>query len=247
VADRPSPGSGEAADRNRRGTPPAPGLTHFRLADLPAQPWKNGGGLTREIACWPPGAGLDDFLWRISVARIDAGGPFSRFAGVDRVITLLSGPGVVLRGDFPAGEHALTRPLAPFAFPGDVDIDCVLQGGASEDFNVMSRRGPARTRVTVIRDNGELPPAAFGLLMAVGGTWEVNTDDGARHVLAPCAGLWWAGAVQRWRVRGGAPEGDAPETGLLSVDIEIPSPNDGADGNARAQATRDDTRGQEPI
>ena len=31
----------------------------IRRRDLPAQPWRNGGGVTREIAVHPQGAGLD--------------------------------------------------------------------------------------------------------------------------------------------------------------------------------------------
>ena len=46
---------------------------------------------TREIACWPPGAGLHDFGWRVSIATIAAAGPFSVFKGVDRIIMLLVG------------------------------------------------------------------------------------------------------------------------------------------------------------
>ena len=34
-------------------------------------PWKNGQGVTLELAIAPPGAGLDDFDWRISSARVD--------------------------------------------------------------------------------------------------------------------------------------------------------------------------------
>ncbi|OWT81070.1 histidine utilization protein HutD [Achromobacter sp. HZ28] len=227
-------------------------VTPFRLADVPAQPWKNGGGTTREIACWPPGASVQDFLWRISVARIDAAGPFSRFADVDRVITLLSGAGVMLRGGFPAQTHALTETLLPFAFPGDVDVDCVLQGGASEDFNVMSRRGAVRARVTVIWQAGELPAASHGLLLAVGGGWEVHDagtqvagihaatqasgihadpgGDGACHSLAPDAGLWWAQTSQAWRVKPAADNG----SGLIAVSFDIsavPHPT-GGDGHA---------------
>lgn len=198
----------------------AAGLNPFRLADIPAQPWKNGGGTTREIACWPPGAGLDDFLWRISVAHIAAGGPFSRFAGVDRVITLLSGPGVVLRGGFQEEQHALTRPLAPFAFPGDVAVDCALQGGASEDFNVMSRRGRVRAQVSVLTEAAELPTASDGLLMAVGRPWEVQDAGGGAHALAADAGLWWTGAMHGWRVRPGDEVADAG-TGLIAVAFDI--------------------------
>ena len=58
--------------------------------------WKNGGGETAEIAVFPEGAGLDEFDWRISMARVEAGGPFSRFPGVDRTLSILEGEGMVL-------------------------------------------------------------------------------------------------------------------------------------------------------
>ncbi|CAM3548982.1 HutD family protein [Bordetella sputigena] len=199
----------------------------FRLADVPAQPWKNGGGLTREIVCWPPGADMDNFLWRISVARIAAGGPFSRFPGMDRIITLLSGPGVVLRGDFKGREHALTRPLAPFAFPGDVAVDCVLRDGASEDFNVMSRRGQVHAGVQVIDNHAILPTAACGLLLAVGSSWLVERDDGSQHTLELDEGLWWAEHPHAWRVR--CTKKHSPvDTGLIVVAIDTPAPAHGA-------------------
>jgi environmental stress-induced protein Ves len=71
-------------------------LQHFALPQVPAQPWKNGGGQTRELVCQPAGASLQDFDWRISVATIAASGPFSSYPGVDRSITLLAGDGVLL-------------------------------------------------------------------------------------------------------------------------------------------------------
>ncbi|WP_305230098.1 HutD/Ves family protein, partial [Klebsiella pneumoniae] len=74
-------------------------MQRFDLNQIAASPWKNGGGSTREIACWPPGAGMEAFGWRISVATIDQPGPFSAFAGVDRQIMLLDGDGVHLRGE----------------------------------------------------------------------------------------------------------------------------------------------------
>jgi environmental stress-induced protein Ves len=71
----------------------------FDLQDLHATPWKNGGGLTREVLWQPTGASLDDFDWRVSVAQIDSDGPFSAFPGIDRVITLIDGVGVQLRSE----------------------------------------------------------------------------------------------------------------------------------------------------
>ena len=57
-------------------------------------PWKNGGGSTDEIATYPRGAGLDAFDWRVSIAHVASDGPFSRFPGVERTITLLEGAGM---------------------------------------------------------------------------------------------------------------------------------------------------------
>ena len=36
--------------------------------DRIARPWKNGGGVTRDVAIAPPDANLDTFDWRISFA-----------------------------------------------------------------------------------------------------------------------------------------------------------------------------------
>ncbi|MBN0683270.1 HutD family protein, partial [Pseudomonas aeruginosa] len=64
-------------------------MVPFQLSTLPVTPWKNGAGETREIICVPaPDA---PFLWRASIATLQADGPFSPFPGVDRVITLLAG------------------------------------------------------------------------------------------------------------------------------------------------------------
>ena len=164
-------------------------MRRYVVAELPVTPWKNGGGSTREVACWPAGAGLDDFDWRVSIACMAAPGPFSRFPGVDRVIALLEGDGAHLRGN--GIDHRLDVPLQPFAFPGDAAIDCTLLGGASTDFNVMSRRGKLRAEVRVLSRAAALPAARHGVLVAVRGAWRA----GGRR-LAAGEGLWWADALQ---------------------------------------------------
>ncbi|HEY9239438.1 MAG TPA: HutD family protein, partial [Burkholderiaceae bacterium] len=45
------------------------------LREIAPQAWKNGAGLTREIAFGGPGAA--DFDWRISVAEVARDAPFS--------------------------------------------------------------------------------------------------------------------------------------------------------------------------
>jgi environmental stress-induced protein Ves len=129
--------------------------TLIRGADLVATPWKNGGGVTREVAAYPEGAGLDAFVWRVSVADVAQAGPFSRFAGIDRTLALLSGAGMLLDEVSATGEidtHALTAPLDIARFAGEASIDARLVDGATRDFNLMVRRGAAVGTVEVWRD-----------------------------------------------------------------------------------------------
>ncbi|MFK0688671.1 HutD family protein [Mesorhizobium sp. IMUNJ 23033] len=115
----------------------------LRAADYRVMPWKNGGGTTTEIAVSPDGVGLDDFDWRVSMARVEAGGPFSSFAGVDRTLAVLEGEGIILdiAGQAP---QKLTSASAPFSFPADVPTGAELIAGPVTDLNVMTRR----TRMT---------------------------------------------------------------------------------------------------
>ncbi len=168
-------------------------IHRFDIALLSATPWKNGGGVTREIVCSPPGAGMDGFDWRVSIATIDKAGPFSAFTGVDRVIMLLDGAGVRLRSRDGRIDHRLDVPYVPFAFGGDVALDCDLLGGTSTDFNVMTRRGRLQADVRVPRDSGDIAPAASGLLLALRGRWQFNDME-----CAPGTGIWWDGETQGW-------------------------------------------------
>ena len=67
-----------------------------RRAELTGQPWRNGGGVTWQIAAGPDGADVARFDWRLSMAEVAADGPFSAFAGIDRTLTLLQGAGLEL-------------------------------------------------------------------------------------------------------------------------------------------------------
>lgn len=103
-------------------------------------PWKNGGGVTTEIAVSPIGAGLDDFDWRVSMARVQGSGPFSQFAGIDRTLAVLEGEGIVLEiAGYP--PTSINRATALFSFPADVQTSATLIGGPITDLNVMTRRG----------------------------------------------------------------------------------------------------------
>ncbi len=115
-------------------------LRIIRSADYPARPWKNGGGTTRDIVVSPPGASLDDFDWRLSLAQVDRDGPFSRFDNVDRTLVLLDGAMALHERD---ARIDLVR-NEPFAFAGERAIEAKVGTGSTLDFNVMTRRGRAR-------------------------------------------------------------------------------------------------------
>ena len=166
-------------------------LQHFAIDALAPRPWKNGGGSTREIACWPPGAGLDDFDWRVSIASVAASGPFSRFAGVDRTIMLLKGEGLRLQA--PGLDHLLDTLHAPFLFSGDVALKCTLLGGESTDLNVMGRRTRGRASVRVVSEAMLLARAEHGLLMSLNGQWSAGDT-----LLAEGHGVWWADQGEQW-------------------------------------------------
>ena len=112
-------------------------LAHWqlkRLADTEPVPWRNGGGITHELAVWPD---AKDWQWRISVAEVAKAGPFSRFEGVDRQFAVLSGAGVRLA--LADSSVELTAQDAPFAFSGEETCDCQLLAGPTLDFNLMSK------------------------------------------------------------------------------------------------------------
>jgi uncharacterized protein len=105
-------------------------------ADVSPQPWRNGGGRTRELLVWPHAT---DWLLRISVAEIEADGPFSSFAGIDRCFAVLDGAGVVLT--LPQGDVRLTPDDGALSFVGEAAPMCRLIDGPTHDLNLMVRRG----------------------------------------------------------------------------------------------------------
>ena len=124
-----------------------------RRAECAEIPWQNGRGVTRQIAVSPAGAGYATLDWQVSRPAIDRDTPFSRLAGLDRQLVLVSGNGLILRlrsaTDHVDFERRIDRPLEPFAFRGDWDVDCRLVDGPVEVLNVMTRRGRAAAGVEV--------------------------------------------------------------------------------------------------
>jgi len=129
-------------------------LQHLRVDDVVPQPWKNGGGQTRELLAWP---GPSDWWLRISVADIESDGPFSAYPGIDRWFGVLSGEGVEL-----AWQHQAVRRMhaghSLLHFDGGSPPECRLLHGSTRDLNVMHRRGLGRVMVRRAHPDSR-PPA----------------------------------------------------------------------------------------
>jgi environmental stress-induced protein Ves len=155
-------------------------------------PWKNGGGVTTEIAAHPAGAGLDAIDWRLSLAEVAVDGPFSRFPGIDRTLVLLDGAGMRLESDGHAVE--LRAPYEPYDFSGDVEVDCRLLAGPVRDFNLMLRRGCVRGGLTVLRDGGaRIHASAERFCFVAAGAVECRLPGGTPVAVAAGHALWIGG------------------------------------------------------
>eukprot|EP00656_Telonema_subtile_P053589 TRINITY_DN779_c0_g1_i2.p1 TRINITY_DN779_c0_g1~~TRINITY_DN779_c0_g1_i2.p1 ORF type:complete len:222 (+),score=48.43 TRINITY_DN779_c0_g1_i2:120-785(+) len=151
-----------------------------------ASPWRNGGGITHEVLREARG---DAFAFRLSVADITAGGPFSGFEGVDRVITLLEGDGCRLVRPGGEEEVPLMSPGDPlFAFPGEEEVRGELVGGAVKMLNMMVNRSDAQVSCHRLTWGGtagavecEGAPADVVLVFVVSGVLGTAAGGAGRH------------------------------------------------------------------
>ena len=145
-------------------------MVPFQLSTLPVTPWKNGGGETREIICVPaPDA---PFLWRASIATLQADGPFSPFPGVDLAL------------------------WQPWAFPGEWALSSVGIVAPGLDFNIMTQRGRASATVQVVSDLQ--CPASEGVAYVLQGEW----DLAGRRCAAGSGLCWRGGSPRNLRPLG---------------------------------------------
>lgn len=121
-------------------------LHRVRLADCAPQPWRNGGGTTRELLAWPRAG---DWQLRVSVAEIAHDGAFSPFPGIQRWFAVLDGAGVQL--ELPRGRVTVTPQDEPALFEGEDAPMCRLLEGTTHDLNFMARRGAGLARLRSAR------------------------------------------------------------------------------------------------
>jgi environmental stress-induced protein Ves len=153
-------------------------------ASVSPQPWRNGGGQTRELLLWPEEANA--WRLRISLASVTRSGPFSRYPGVQRWFTVVEGNGVAL---LVAGkEYRLNAASAPLQFCGDTPVQCDLLDGPTSDLNLMVCGGVGRMQHAVAGEPWSCELSRCGLFTRVRGT--VTDEDGAVYDLPPHALFW---------------------------------------------------------
>lgn len=211
-------------------------VRHLRAADYRKMPWRNGKGSTVEIAREPdedtPAQAAAAFAWRISLASVTEAGPFSSFAGYDRIIVQTEGPAMALRHGPGQGttEPVQLKAYMPYAFSGDWQTTAEFPGAPAtvnaSDFNVMTRRDAWTAQLQSLRvEAGASMPLAVSapvvLLYSVNGSCHVRssltnrTDVLARGETLLCKGSLTHTAGQQFVVL-------APASAVLFVILLTP-------------------------
>jgi uncharacterized protein len=131
----------------------------IRFADLKPQPWRNGGGVTRELASQAgaasaggasAGATSSDggaWDWRVSIADVTSAGEYSPFPGMERLLTVVEGELLLLAVD--GTEHPLEK-YRPFRFSGGAASSSALPTGDVRNLNVIAREGAFKAYTSIV-------------------------------------------------------------------------------------------------
>ena len=122
-------------------------MTEPRLvahATYARRPWRNGRGISRDIASGPG--------WQLSLADIERSGRFSDFAGYLRLFAIVAGAVVLHR----SGSRPLAcDPTAPVvAFDGGEAPDCEVVAGPARALNLIVPVGMAARLERLTLDPG---------------------------------------------------------------------------------------------
>jgi uncharacterized protein len=146
----------------------------IRIDDTEPQPWRNGGGVRRDLLEGPEPGG--DWLWRVSIADITADGPFSSYPDTERWFAIVKGSGVELRLE--TGLRRVLRNSEPLSFDGAEAPACRLIDGPACALNLMLRDG-AHGSMALATDAAPWHPesAQCGLFTAVDGRCRADDHD----------------------------------------------------------------------
>lgn len=148
-------------------------------------PWKNGGGVTVDIAeerlpGSMPGS-WEGLVWRFGRTTISTPAPFSDMAGFVRCQVVISGSGLIL--DTPDGEVDLRRPFVPARYRGEAPISSRLENGPVAVVNLIADRALASISLYVLNAGARFDlTSGISILHAASGPVELDLD-GQRYLL----------------------------------------------------------------
>ena len=150
-----------------------------KFAQVAPTPWKNGLGMTTQLAIYPPHATAGDFDWRVSIARLDVSAPFSIYARIERCLAVLQGE---LTLAFAEREPlTLTPESQPVRFAGTEAVTGQVVRGPVLDLNVMCRSPQWRATMRRMRWSSDtsMSTTASGLLCSLADEMNVEIDGSA--------------------------------------------------------------------
>lgn len=171
------------------------------LAEAARQRWANDGGWTQELLVWPPAPealqtdGPGHWLLRVSVAQVDAPGPFSALPGVQRWMVPLSGDAVMLC--WPRSAEPI--PFGPGSLPKGFN-------GAEGPTVAAAPATPARLLNFMVRTDhgkGRLESASSGA-PAPAAPWRAVYSEAALWLHTPAGPLSVPPSTLAWQAAGAA-------------------------------------------
>ena len=162
-------------------------LTALDPASYRHMPWKNGGGVTIDIAVtmlpgFAPGS-WEGMVWRFSRTAIVRPGPFSDLSGYDRRLALVSGQGLVL--GTPVGEIDVRQPFRPVRFAGETSIVSRLEAGPVEVVNLIGDRSRVSIDLSCLSPGATRTcPAGVHIIYAAAGSCELSINGNACEIAA---------------------------------------------------------------
>lgn len=147
-------------------------------ADYVPVPWKNGGGISEQIAVFPESE-PEDFEWRLSRAKVEAAGPFSLYPGYSRFLSVVEGKELVLRSN---RELVALKLGNVFSFVGEDSFTCAIPKGPVRDLGLIYKREKYRSLMQRLEFSAQARSfalrAEFNFFYALEGGFKVNTYPG---------------------------------------------------------------------
>ena len=184
----------------------------IRYAELRPQPWRNGGGMTRDLASHPEIASAQDgaWDWRVSISEVSKAGDYSSFPGVERVLTVIDGELLVLSVD---GKEQPLEKYRPFRFSGEAASSGTLPTGDVRNLDVMARTGAFKAFTSIVELSKKRPQPVLAGQLAVLLEGQATAAPGAEL----------ADAVVEEPAAGGPAVGEAEQADVVEEPAAVPA------------------------